>query len=76
LSVRGVQETPKTIELITGALYGFPESIWEWLLAGKILLLNTPHTVNTGLGGNKLEPTWKPPSLRTLSHSILSIFIK
>lgn len=28
---------------------------------GKTLLLNTPHTLDTGFGGIMAELTWKPP---------------
>lgn len=52
--VRGVSETPQTIEAITVAFGCFPE------VEGKFLLLKIPCTSDIGLGGSELDLTWKP----------------
>lgn len=44
LLVRGVPESPKSVQAITTALGCAPE------LDGKILQLKTPHTLTTGHG--------------------------
>lgn len=49
--VRGVLETPQTIEAITVAFGCFPE------VEGKFLLLKIPCTSDIGLGGSELDLT-------------------
>lgn len=39
------------------------------VLEGETLLLKTPHTFDTGLGGIKMKLTWKPLPYR-LSHTV------
>lgn len=53
--IRIVQEIPQTTQVIASALGCFPE------LEGETLLLNAPHTSDTGLGAIKLELTSKLP---------------
>lgn len=53
LLVRQIQDSPKTICAIVIA-YGCPLEC-----EGKTALLKTPHTLDTGLRGTKLEPTWE-----------------
>lgn len=56
LLLRGVNESLKTINAITIVLGYTPE------IAGKILLLNTPYSFDTGLEEKELELTWTSPS--------------
>lgn len=52
--VKGVQETPETIKAIAIVLGCLSNS------EVNALLLETPHTSGTWLGGMKQEMTWKP----------------
>lgn len=51
LLVLGIQESPKTRQVIAIGFGYFQE------LEGKMLLLKTPHTLDTGTGGIELELT-------------------
>lgn len=53
--VRGVQETAETLQTTAIAFGCLPE------LECKTLLLKTLHTLDTGLRGTELQPSWKPP---------------
>lgn len=57
LLLRGANESQKTINAINIYVLGYiPE------IAGKILWLNTPHSLDTGLEEKELKWTRKPPS--------------
>lgn len=51
LLAQGVQETPKTLQVINVALDWFPK-------LDKSLLLNIPHTLDVGLGESNWNSVW------------------